>query len=92
MGVVNLTLDGRSYRLGCGEGEESRLRALGDLLSGKVEHLTAEHGAVGHDKLLVMAALLIADELFEARDTAVEKVTNLAQARLAKGPKADGEG
>lgn len=82
MGVVSLTLDGRSYRVGCGEGEEARLRALGDHLASKVERLSAEHGSIGHDKLLVMAALLVADELFEARDANVEKVTSLAQARL----------
>ncbi len=82
MGVVSLTLDGRGYRIGCGDGEESRLRILGEHLASKMERLTTEHGAIGHDKLLVMAALLIADELFETRDANVEKVTNLAQARL----------
>ncbi len=82
MGVVSLTLDGRGYRIGCADGEESRLRTLGEHLSGKIERLSTEHGAIGHDKLLVMAALLITDELFEARDAQVEKVTSLAQARL----------
>ncbi|MEZ5923737.1 MAG: cell division protein ZapA [Hyphomicrobiaceae bacterium] len=91
MGVVSLMLDGRNYRLGCGEGEETRLQALGDHLSGKVERLTAEHGAIGHDKLLVMAALLIADELFEARDANIDKVTSIAQARLAKAPKPESD-
>ena len=82
MGVVSLTLDGRSYRIGCADGEDSRLRTLGDHLASKIERLSAEHGAIGHDKLLVMAALMITDELFEARDANVEKVTSLAQARL----------
>lgn len=91
MGVISLTLDGRLYRVGCGEGEEPRARALGDHLSAKVDALSSEHGAIGHDKLLVMAALLIADELFEARDATVEKVTTLAQARLAKAPKPEVE-
>ncbi len=87
MGVISLTLDGRVYRVGCGEGEEPRGRALGDYLATKIDALAAEHGAIGHDKLLVMAALLIADELFEARDATVEKIANLAQARLAKTAK-----
>ena len=91
MGVISLTLDGRVYRVGCGAGEEPRARALGDYLAAKVEALAAEHGAIGHDKLLVMAAILIADELFEARDATVEKVTTLAQARLAKGAKPEAE-
>lgn len=91
MGVISLTLDGRLYRVGCGEGEEPRARTLGEFLSAKVDALSAEHGAIGHDKLLVMAALLIADELFEARDATVEKVTTLAQARLAKATKPEAE-
>ena len=82
MGVVSLTLDGRSYSIGCADGEDSRLRTLGDHLASKIERLREEHGAIGHDKLLVMAALMITDELFEARDANVEKVTSLAQARL----------
>jgi cell division protein ZapA len=91
MGVVSLTLDGRSYRLGCGDGEEQRLRLLGEYLMSKVERLATEHGAVGHDKLLVMAALLIADELFEARDANIENVTSIATARLAKAVKPETE-
>jgi cell division protein ZapA len=91
MGVVSLTLDGRTYRLGCGAGEEPRLRALGDLLSATVERLSTEHGAIGHDKLLVMAALLIADELLDERDAKVETVASLAQARLGKAPRPDAD-
>lgn len=91
MGTISLALDGRIYRVGCGDGEEPRLRALGDYLSAKVEALSAEHGAIGHDKLVVMAALIVADELFEAREANVERVTNLAQARLAKSAKPEVE-
>jgi cell division protein ZapA len=91
MGVVSLTLDGRTYRLGCGAGEEPRLRALGDFLAATVERLATEHGAVGHDKLLVMAALLIADELLDERDAKVETVASLTNGRLAVTTKSEVE-
>lgn len=68
MGHVTLTLNGRAYRLRCDDGEERRLVALADYIRGKVEALVAEFGQVGDDRLLLMAALLVADEYFDARE------------------------
>ncbi len=75
MGQVAITLNGRTYRLLCGAGEEQRLLALSGHLKSKVDALVAQFGQVGEDRLLLMAALLIADELFDARDqpAAMEK-------------------
>jgi cell division protein ZapA len=67
MGQVTLTLNGRSYRVGCGDGEEARLNELGDYVRQKVDDLTGEFGQVGEARLLLLAALLIADELFDTR-------------------------
>ena len=68
MGQVTVTLNGRSYRLRCGDGEEKRLLALSSHVKAKVDGLVAEFGQVGDDRLMLMAALLIADELWEARE------------------------
>ena len=67
MRQVALTFNGRTYRLACGEGEEARLQLLADHLAEHLGRLTAEFGQIGDDRLLVMAALLVTDELFEAR-------------------------
>jgi cell division protein ZapA len=74
MGHVTLTLNGRAYRLRCDDGEERRLVALADHVRGKVDALVAEFGQVGDDRLLLMAALLVADEYFEARERLGEPV------------------
>ena len=68
MGQVTITLNGRSYKLRCGDGEEARLLALADHVQTRLTDLTAEFGPVGDERILVMAALMIADELFDARD------------------------
>lgn len=68
MGQVTVTLNGRTYRLRCGEGEERRLVELATHVSERVEGLAAEFGQVGDDRLLLMAALLIADELWDTRE------------------------
>lgn len=68
MGQVAVTLNGRTYRLMCGPGEEPRLLALSAHVGAKLETLAAQFGQVGDDRLILMAALLITDELFDARE------------------------
>lgn len=67
MGQVALRLLNRTYRLNCDDGEEERLRLLAGEVEGKLEELVSEFGNVGEPRLLVMAALLLADDLLEAR-------------------------
>ncbi len=72
MGQVTAKINGRTYRFQCPEGQEDRLKLVASYLSEKVDELIAQFGQVGEDRLLAMAAILIADELFDARE-AVEK-------------------
>lgn len=67
MGQVTITLNGRVYRLNCRDDEEPRLHALADHVREKLDQLAAEFGAIGNERLLLMSALLIADELFDVR-------------------------
>ena len=66
MPEVDLTINGRSYRVACEEGEEERLSGLGAYIDDRVEALVAQIGQVGDARLLVMTSLMIADELAEA--------------------------
>ncbi len=67
MPQLPLTINGRVYRLGCGEGDEARLKELAGIVSQKVDGLVAEFGQAGEARLLLMAALLVADELIDTR-------------------------
>lgn len=75
MGQVAITLMGRSYRFVCGDGEETRIKALGDYVRIKVDKLGRDLGRTADDRLLVMAALMLADELFDAREPATSDAT-----------------
>lgn len=88
MGQVAVTMNGRTYRLRCGDGEEARLLALANHVKGKVEQLTSEFGQVGEDRLLLMASLLVADELFDARErlSGQSGVANAAPPPVAAAP------
>lgn len=67
MAEVTVNVSGRAYRFDCGDGEEARLKDLAAYVKGRVEALTREHGNAGDERLLLMAALLITDELWDAR-------------------------
>lgn len=85
MGQVTITLNGRSFRLRCGDGEEARLIALAEHVEVKLAGLVAEFGQVGDERLLVMASIMIADELFDARD-ALAVATGDAAAAVPDDP------
>lgn len=98
MGTATVTLNGRTYRLGCGDGEEARLKELSDYVAAKVDGLSAAVGQVGNDRLLVMAALIIADELFETREriaegheAAARRGARRARTQIGKPPAGPGD-
>ena len=73
MAHVSVTIDNRKYRLACNEGEEARLESLAGMIDSKIGELRASFGEIGDQRLVVMAALTIADNLAEARDAAAEE-------------------
>lgn len=84
MAEVTVTLNGRTYRLECGEGEESHLIALAGYLGSHVDTMTHKFGQVGDDRLILMASLMVTDELWETRRQMQELKTALAEARRDK--------
>ena len=81
MGQVSVTLNGRTYRLECGEGEENHLIALAEYLGSHVDTMKRKFGQVGDDRLILMASLLVTDELWELRRQMQELKSALAEAR-----------
>jgi len=69
MGQINVEINNQRYNLACRDGEEERLRELAGYVSDKSKSLVQSLGNVGENRLLLMSALLIVDELFETRET-----------------------
>jgi len=67
MAQVAVTIGGRTYRLACNEGEEEHLETLAREVDAKFIAMHAAFGEIGDQRLMVMAALTVADELNEAR-------------------------
>jgi cell division protein ZapA len=66
MAHVNVSINGRQYRMACEEGQEDRLLRLSHNLEIRVTELRGKFGEIGDARLTVMAALMIADELSDA--------------------------
>ena len=66
MAEVTLTINGRNYTVACDDGQEAHLRHLAGHIEQRVGELSESVGQVGEPRLLVMASLLIADELADA--------------------------
>ena len=68
MGQVVVEIGGRSYPLSCRDGDETHLTNLAAGIAEKAEGLTRSLGSMSEARLLLMSALMIADELHDARN------------------------
>jgi cell division protein ZapA len=67
MAQVTITINGRNYPVACNDGEEERTEELGRYVDAKVRSFVRELGQIGETRLLVLASLVLADELADAQ-------------------------
>jgi cell division protein ZapA len=65
MSQVTVTIDGKSYRMACDEGQEEHLTELANRFDRYVTHLKSSFGEIGDQRLTVMAGIMVLDELTE---------------------------
>lgn len=68
MPTVEITVNGRRHVVDCGQGEESRVRQLASYVDRRIADLARGQAQVGDARLLLMASLVVADELSDAYD------------------------
>lgn len=93
MAHVAINFNGRSYRFACSENEVQRLEDVSKYLTAKLEELARDHGNIGDERLMLMAAIMVADELFDARadvDELLEGTAEEAQGVAARRQRAAG--
>ena len=74
MAQVTITINSREYAIACGDGQEAHILKLARLLDEKAKLLTKNLGQINENMLLVMTALLFADELEDAKKGIVPQV------------------
>ncbi|GAW40462.1 Cell division protein ZapA [Brevundimonas sp. SH203] len=67
MATVTVDVNGRPYAVGCADGQEERVRILAKQFDNRVRAVAQDVGQVGDLRLFLMSALILADELHEAR-------------------------
>jgi cell division protein ZapA len=81
MNHINVTINGRQYRMACEDGQETRLMRLAENLQTRVEDLRGKFGEIGDQRLTVMAALTACDELLDANARLEQLEQELASLR-----------
>ena len=91
MNHINVTINGRQYRMACEEGQEARLRRLAESLQSRVDDLREKFGEIGDQRLTVMAALTACDELLDANarlEKLEQELASLRDVRVASTDRA----
>ncbi|WP_169542982.1 cell division protein ZapA [Sneathiella aquimaris] len=85
MASVTVKVNGRPYPIVCGDGEEDHLKYLAEFVDKKVQDLSNSIANATETQLLLMASLLIADDLsqaYESIDKLKDSAENTAEDKL----------
>jgi len=80
MAQVTVVVNGRSFRMGCRDGEEARVQELAAEIDTHVQSIRGGTKAVQDDRLFLMAAIMMADQLWDAREE-LQKLRLVAESR-----------
>jgi cell division protein ZapA len=92
MSSVNITINGKQFRVACEAGQEPRVTMLAEDFDQRISSMRSRFGEVGDARLTVMAAMMIGDELFDAnaRIARLEsEISALKAARSSLSERAD---
>lgn len=67
MSTLHIMINGRDYQVACDDGQETHVKMLADDIDNRVRALSSRMGQAGDSVLLVLASLMMADELHEIR-------------------------
>ena len=90
MPEIIVNINDQDYAIVCDSGEEDHLKELSSRIDFKVRELTKRFGKIGETRLMVMASLLIADEIHELKkkiDSDLIKITSLEEKLESKDQK-----
>lgn len=67
MAQVTVKINGYTYTVGCEDGQEQHLQAMAAQVENRIDSIKALGSTSGEARLLVLASLLMADELHDTR-------------------------
>ncbi|MDA9559151.1 cell division protein ZapA [Alphaproteobacteria bacterium] len=81
MADVEISINNRSYRISCKDGEEDRIRGLATLLNKQIIQLAEKIGQLGEARMILLASLILLDKSDEIEKEA-EKILNIATEKI----------
>ena len=84
MAEITLTINGRSFGISCDNGQEQRVIELGHYVDARLKDISRAGAANNESHLLVLTALMLADEIFDQRDELGELGGEVEQTRGLK--------
>ena len=85
MAQINVDVNGRPYAVGCEDGQEQHLLELAKLFDHQVRQVSQDMGQLGDTRLFLMGALLLADELADARSRLAALQVEITRAQADRG-------
>ena len=89
MSEVMVTVNGHPYKITCDDGQEPRIRRLAQYVDARVGEFAKSLGQVGEGRLLLLAALVIADELSDANEALQQEQSRVRAAETEAADAAD---
>ena len=83
MAEVDITINGRSYRISCKDGEEERIKSLSSLINNQVQKLSEKIGQLGEARMILLASLVLLDKSEEVEKEA-EKIISITSEKIEK--------
>ena len=90
MGQVVVTVNGRAFPISCDDGQEARIRRLAQYIEAKIADFVKDIGQIGEARLVLLAALVIADELSDANEALAQERSRRGGGGEASGATASG--
>lgn len=87
MTKVNINVNNKPFTIACDDGQEARVQQLGKYVDERFRELNQAGAAPNESYTLVLTALVIADDMFDAKDQA-EKARMQASRAAPQGPSA----
>ena len=81
MADVEISINNRSYRISCKDGEEDRIRGLATLLNKQIIQLADKIGQLGEARMILLASLILLDKSDETEKES-EKILKIATEKI----------
>lgn len=88
MAEVTIYINGRSYDIACDDGQEGRIVDLTAYIDQKLQEISRSGASYNDSHLVVLTALILADELFDLREQTESSSTRASKTTTVPVPTA----